>query len=127
MRPFGGNPLAVLPDARGLTGAQMRAIAREFNFAESTFVLPPVSPQATAQLRIFAPGEEMPFAGHASVGSGAVRRSTCERRLHVPCGRNARRAGRPRRLGSARGLVAPLTLANWAALQAVPDGSHDFL
>lgn len=71
-RPFGGNQLAVLPDARGLTGAQMQAIAREFNFAESTFVLPPVSPGAAAQLRIFAPGEEMPFAGHPTVGSAAV-------------------------------------------------------
>lgn len=71
-RPFGGNQLAVLPDARGLTRGQMQAIAREFNFAESTFVLPPVAAGSTAQLRIFSPGEELPFAGHPTVGSAAV-------------------------------------------------------
>jgi trans-2,3-dihydro-3-hydroxyanthranilate isomerase len=71
-RPFSGNQLAVLPDARGLTAAQMQAIAREFNFAESAFVLPPVTSGSTARLRIFAPGEEMPFAGHPTVGSAAV-------------------------------------------------------
>jgi trans-2,3-dihydro-3-hydroxyanthranilate isomerase len=71
-RPFGGNQLAVLPDARGLTAAQMQAIAREFNFAESAFVLPPLRSGSTAQLRIFAPGAEMPFAGHPTVGSAAV-------------------------------------------------------
>lgn len=71
-RPFGGNQLAVLPDAQGLTAAQMQAIAREFNFAESTFVLPPTTPGSTAHLRIFSPGEEMPFAGHPTVGTGAV-------------------------------------------------------
>jgi trans-2,3-dihydro-3-hydroxyanthranilate isomerase len=71
-RPFGGNQLAVLPDARGLTTSQMQAIAREFNFAESTFVLPPGNTGSTAQLRIFSPGEEMPFAGHPTVGSAAV-------------------------------------------------------
>jgi trans-2,3-dihydro-3-hydroxyanthranilate isomerase len=69
---FGGNPLAVLPDARGLTDAQMQAIAREFNLSETTFVLPPVNPQHHARVRIFTPVTEMPFAGHPNVGTGFV-------------------------------------------------------
>ncbi len=69
---FGGNQLAVIPDARGLTTAQMQAITREFNFAESTFVLPPFSPENDAQLRIFTPGHEVPFAGHPNVGTAFV-------------------------------------------------------
>lgn len=67
---FGGNQLAVLPDARGLTTAQMQQIAREFNFAESTFVLP--SERHTRQVRIFTPANEMPFAGHPNVGTAFV-------------------------------------------------------
>ena len=66
---FGGNQLAVLPDARGLTTEQMQAITREFNFAESTFVLPPSSPENDAQVRIFTSGREVPFAGHPNVGT----------------------------------------------------------
>jgi trans-2,3-dihydro-3-hydroxyanthranilate isomerase len=69
---FGGNPLAVFPDATGLTDAQMQAIAREFNFAETTFVLPPADPAHTARVRIFTPAHEMPFAGHPNVGTGFV-------------------------------------------------------
>ncbi len=68
-RRFGGNQLAVLPDARGLTTEQMQAITREFNFSESTFVLPPTDPQNDAQVRIFMPGREVPFAGHPNVGT----------------------------------------------------------
>jgi trans-2,3-dihydro-3-hydroxyanthranilate isomerase len=71
-RQFGGNPLAVVPDARGLTTEQMQAIAAEFNLAETTFVLPPQSPQNTAQVRIFTPRFEMPFAGHPNVGTAFV-------------------------------------------------------
>lgn len=71
-RCFGGNQLAVVLDAQGLSTQQMQAIAREFNFAETTFVLPPDEPGATARLRIFTPGAEMPFAGHPTVGSAAV-------------------------------------------------------
>jgi trans-2,3-dihydro-3-hydroxyanthranilate isomerase len=67
---FGGNQLAVLPDARGLTTAQMQQITREFNFAESTFVLP--SERHTRQVRIFTPASEMPFAGHPNVGTAFV-------------------------------------------------------
>lgn len=66
---FGGNPLAVLPDARGLGTEQMQRIANEFNFSETTFVLPPKDPRHTAQVRIFTPVHEMPFAGHPTVGT----------------------------------------------------------
>jgi len=69
---FGGNPLAVLPDARGLTDEQMQAIARDFNLSETTFVLPPANPQHHAHVRIFTPAQEMPFAGHPNVGTGFV-------------------------------------------------------
>jgi len=69
---FGGNPLAVFPDARGLTDAQMQSIAAEFNLSETTFVLPPDNPQHHAKVRIFTPKHEMPFAGHPNVGTGFV-------------------------------------------------------
>src|ERR1700738_1549320 len=68
-RAFGGNPLAVVLDGSGLTSAQMQAIAGEFNLAETTFVLPPKDPAHTAQVRIFTPRAEMPFAGHPNVGT----------------------------------------------------------
>ena len=69
---FGGNQLAVLPDARGLTTEQMQAITREFNDSESTFILPPENPANTRRVRIFTPGSELPFAGHPTVGSAFV-------------------------------------------------------
>ncbi|MGQ0650078.1 MAG: PhzF family phenazine biosynthesis protein [Gemmatimonadaceae bacterium] len=69
---FGGNQLAVIPDARGLSTEQMHAIAREFNYSESTFVLPPDGPTHTRRLRIFTPGGEIPFAGHPTVGTAHV-------------------------------------------------------
>jgi trans-2,3-dihydro-3-hydroxyanthranilate isomerase len=71
-RQFGGNPVAVIPDARGLSDAQMQAIANEFNLAETTFVLPPVDSANTARVRIFTPRAEMPFAGHPNVGTAFV-------------------------------------------------------
>ncbi len=71
-RRFGGNPLAVFPDARGLTDAQMQALAAEFNLSETTFVLPPADPAHTARVRIFNRTAEMPFAGHPNVGTGCV-------------------------------------------------------
>ncbi len=70
--PFGGNQLAVLPDARGLTTEQMHAITREFNYSESTFVFPPDDPAHTRRVRIFTPGGEVPFAGHPTVGTAHV-------------------------------------------------------
>ena len=72
-RKFGGNPLAVVPDATALSGAQMQAIAGEFNLAETTFVLPPQDPSHTAQVRIFTPRAELPFAGHPNIGTAYVR------------------------------------------------------
>ena len=66
---FAGNPLGVVLDAEGLSGGQMQAIAAEFNLAETTFVLPPKDPANTAEVRIFTPRYEMPFAGHPNVGT----------------------------------------------------------
>jgi trans-2,3-dihydro-3-hydroxyanthranilate isomerase len=71
-RPFAGNQLAVLTDARGLDTAACQAIAREFNFAETSFVFPPENPANTARVRIFTPAYEMPFAGHPNVGTAFV-------------------------------------------------------
>lgn len=68
---FGGNQLAVLPEAEGLSGAQMQQIAREFNYSESTFVLPPEAGH-DRRVRIFTPGSEVPFAGHPNVGTAFV-------------------------------------------------------
>lgn len=65
---FGGNPLAVVPDARGLSGEAMQSLAREFNYSETTFVLP-AREGNTRQVRIFTPGAEVPFAGHPNVGT----------------------------------------------------------
>ena len=67
-RPFEGNPLAVFPDAAGLSDAQMQAVAREMNLSETTFVSPPEH-GGDARVRIFTPAVELPFAGHPSVGT----------------------------------------------------------
>jgi len=71
-RVFGGNPLAVVLDAGGLSTAQMQAIASEFNYSETTFVLPPRQPAHDAQVRIFTVNREIPFAGHPNVGTAFV-------------------------------------------------------
>ncbi|WP_291851471.1 PhzF family phenazine biosynthesis protein [Bradyrhizobium sp.] len=71
-RAFGGNPLAVVLDAVGLSTPQMQAIATEFNFSETTFVLPPQDPGNDAQVRIFTVNREIPFAGHPNVGTAFV-------------------------------------------------------
>jgi trans-2,3-dihydro-3-hydroxyanthranilate isomerase len=71
-RRFGGNPLAVIPDAAGLSAAQMQVIASEFNLSETTFVLPPKDPAHSAEVRIFTPKFELPFAGHPNVGTAFV-------------------------------------------------------
>ena len=68
-RRFGGNQLAVLPDAGGLDTAAMQRLAAEFNYSETTFVLPPSDPANLARVRIFTPRSEMPFAGHPTVGT----------------------------------------------------------
>ena len=69
---FGGNPLAVVLDAGGLSTAQMQAIASEFNYAETTFVLPPQEGAHDARVRIFTVNNEIPFAGHPNVGTAFV-------------------------------------------------------
>jgi trans-2,3-dihydro-3-hydroxyanthranilate isomerase len=71
-RAFGGNPLAVVLDAGGLSTAQMQAIALEFNYSETTFVLPPRDSAHDAQVRIFTVRSEIPFAGHPNVGTAFV-------------------------------------------------------
>ena len=69
-QPFGGNQLAVVSDARGLDGATMQRIANEFNYSETTFVLPPPEgSDCIATVRIFTPVSELPFAGHPNVGT----------------------------------------------------------
>jgi trans-2,3-dihydro-3-hydroxyanthranilate isomerase len=68
-RRFGGNPLAVVLNAEGLTTAQMQSIAGEFNLSETTFALPPKDAAHTAEVRIFTPKAELPFAGHPNVGT----------------------------------------------------------
>jgi trans-2,3-dihydro-3-hydroxyanthranilate isomerase len=69
---FGGNPLAVVTDARGLDSDRMLAITREFGYSETVFVLPPDDDAHMAKLRIFTPGGELPFAGHPTVGTAIV-------------------------------------------------------
>jgi trans-2,3-dihydro-3-hydroxyanthranilate isomerase len=71
-RRFGGNPLAVFPDAEGLTDGEMQSLAAEFNLSETTFVLPPENAANSARVRIFNRKAEMPFAGHPNVGTGWV-------------------------------------------------------
>jgi trans-2,3-dihydro-3-hydroxyanthranilate isomerase len=71
-RKFGGNPLAVVHNAEGLATDQMQSIAAEFNLAETTFVLPPKDRAHTAEVRIFTPRSELPFAGHPNIGTAFV-------------------------------------------------------
>jgi len=66
---FGGNQLAVFLDGRGLPSETMQAVAREMNFSETTFILPPERPDTDVRMRIFTPGSEMPIAGHPTIGS----------------------------------------------------------
>jgi trans-2,3-dihydro-3-hydroxyanthranilate isomerase len=83
-RMFGGNPLAVVLDAQGLSATQMQSVATEFNYAETTFVLPPREPGHTAQVRIFTPRTEIPFAGHPNVGTAVVLAHELERQGASP-------------------------------------------
>lgn len=71
-RPFGGNPLAVFPNAQGISPRTMQAIAKEFNLSETTFVFPPTEKGAEYQVRIFTPMAELPMAGHPTVGTAFV-------------------------------------------------------
>jgi trans-2,3-dihydro-3-hydroxyanthranilate isomerase len=68
-QPFGGNPVAIFPDAGGLTDDQLQRVAREMNLSETVFVFPPTDPAAVVKLRIFTPTHEIPFAGHPVIGT----------------------------------------------------------
>src|SRR5436190_171748 len=71
-RVFGGNPLAVVLDGRGLDDGEMQAIALEMNLSETTFVLPATRADCAARVRIFTPARELPFAGHPTLGTAWV-------------------------------------------------------
>lgn len=71
-RAFGGNPLAVFANGRGVADETMQAIAKEFNLSETTFVLPPDDPRHDWRVRIFTPGSELPMAGHPTIGTTFV-------------------------------------------------------
>src|SRR3982751_909606 len=66
---FEGNQLAVFPEPAGLTTDEMQTITREMNFSECTFIFPPETPETNVRMRIFTPGEELPMAGHPTIGS----------------------------------------------------------
>ena len=82
--PFGGNPLAVFPDARGIPERHLLPIAREFNWSETTFVYPPDDPHHARRVRIFTPGAEVPFAGHPTVGTAHALAATGQLALEPP-------------------------------------------
>ena len=105
-RRFGGNPLAVFEDARGIDDTTMQALALQFNLSETTFVLP--STRATAHVRIFTPTFEMPFAGHPTLGTAHVVRAVQERRRSRDAGddRGRHSRGCARRHLDARGQSA---------------------
>ncbi len=71
-RPLEGNPLAVFPDAAGIDDDTMQRVARELNLSETVFVLAPTDPSTIARLRIFTPAQEVPFAGHPTIGTAYV-------------------------------------------------------
>lgn len=119
-----GNPLCVFEDARGLSTAQMQALARQMNLSETTFVLP--SESADARVRIFTPGFEMPFAGHPTLGTAQVVAGTRDEVTlevevgHVP----VRRTGRAWTLRAAKApVVRPVeaTRTDLAHMLGLPD------
>jgi trans-2,3-dihydro-3-hydroxyanthranilate isomerase len=80
-RMFGGNQLAVFPEAEGLDTGVMQSIARELNISETVFVFPPSDPVHTRRVRIFTPASELPFAGHPTIGTAFVLASIGEVQL----------------------------------------------
>lgn len=126
--PFGGNPLAVLPDARGLDTGRMQQIAREFNFSETSFVLPPEA-GGDRKVRIFTPKVEVPFAGHPNIGTAFVlaasgelddrdsvrfEEAAGEVRVSIDCG-----AGADGRIRCELAAPAPLQLSEPASAELV--------
>ena len=81
---FGGNPLAVFPDASGIPEAALQSIAREFNLSETVFVYPPERAEHTRRLRIFTPAAEIPFAGHPTIGAAHTLATLGIVQLHGP-------------------------------------------
>jgi trans-2,3-dihydro-3-hydroxyanthranilate isomerase len=79
---FGGNQLAVIPDATGIPEELLLPITREFNYSETTFVYPPAQAEQTRRVRIFTPGGEVPFAGHPTIGTAVVLAATGEIPTH---------------------------------------------
>jgi trans-2,3-dihydro-3-hydroxyanthranilate isomerase len=89
-RALEGNPLAVFHDGRGLSDAEMQAIAREMNLSETTFILPNGAPRSSTRVRIFTVSEELPFAGHPTLGTAFVLRGSSgapEVVLELPVGK----------------------------------------
>lgn len=119
---FGGNPLAVFTDARGLSTALMQQIAAEMNLSETAFVLPPDDPACDARVRIFNRTAEMPFAGHPSIGTAWVlarlRGLTGDRlRLELPAGIvEAVLARKPDGMPTGARIAAPQSLTTGAML-----------
>src|SRR5262252_8722179 len=102
--PLAGNPLAVFTDGRSLSDAEMQALAREMNLSETTFILPrgaAVEHRRGVRVRIFTPQEELPFAGHPTLGTAMVLRNLGRVR---PA--QGRQAGRSRSTRPARGIGA---------------------
>ncbi len=83
-QPFGGNPLAVFPDATGLSADDMQSLAREMNLSETTFVLPSMQPNAHFRVRIFTPDRELPFAGHPVIGTHWILAHLGRVQIHEP-------------------------------------------
>lgn len=83
-KPFRGNQLAVFPAPRKLTKNRMQSIAREINFSETTFIFPAKDKEADAQVRIFTPSDEIPFAGHPTIGTAFVIASSAAGRKKGP-------------------------------------------
>ncbi len=120
--PYLGNPLAVVLGAEGLSGAQMRKVARWTNLSETTFVLPPTQDGADYRVRIFTPAEELPFAGHPTLGTAhAWLEARGEALSEVPAGRTLVQecgAGLVRLRRTAEGLAfAAPPLVRWGPVE----------
>ena len=109
---FAGNPLAVVLDAEGLDTAGMQRIAKEFNLSETVFVFPASEPRQRADIRIFTPARELPFAGHPTIGTACYALGTlapkgvAKGRLNIPAG------------------TVEATFANGVAKAAIPHNVH---
>lgn len=128
--PFRGNPVAVVVDGEGLSDERMQRIAHWTNLSETTFLLPPTSPSADYRLRIFTPAEELPFAGHPTLGSchawlAAGGRPRTEDHLVQECG--AGLVGLRRTADEALAFAAPPLLRSGPVDDALVDRLADVL